>query len=83
WWFVHARNKKSLTLNLKHSEGHTILKLLLGDANILIKNFRPCVLEKLDLGWHFLHALHPRLVIVRLSSVCQTGPFKDRPGLCS
>lgn len=60
WWFVQARNKKSLTLNLKHAEGQAILKRLLGDADILIENFRPGVLEKLGLGWDVLHALNPR-----------------------
>ena len=50
WWFVQARNKQSLTLNLKHPEGLAILKQLLGEADILIENFRPGVLEKLGLG---------------------------------
>ena len=80
WWFVQARNKKSLTLNLKHPEGLSILKALLADADILIENFRPGVLEKLGLGWDVLHALNPKLVMVRLSGFGQTGPMKDQPG---
>ena len=80
WWFVQARNKKSLTLNLKHPDGLSILKELLADADILIENFRPGVLEKLGLGWDVLHALNPRLVMVRLSGFGQTGPMKDQPG---
>ena len=80
WWFVQARNKQSLTLNLKHPEGRDILKRLLADADILIENFRPGVLEKLGLGWEVLHALNPRLVMVRLSGFGQTGPMKDQPG---
>ena len=80
WWFVQARNKKSLTLNLKHPDGLSILKALLADADILIENFRPGVLEKLGLGWDVLHALNPRLVMVRLSGFGQTGPMKDQPG---
>jgi len=80
WWFVQARNKQSLTLNLKHPEGLAILKQLLADADILIENFRPGVLEKLGLGWETLHALNPRLVMVRLSGFGQTGPMKDQPG---
>ena len=80
WWFVQARNKKSLTLNLKHPEGLSILKALLADADILIENFRPGVLEKLGLGWEVLHALNPKLVMVRLSGFGQTGPMKDQPG---
>ncbi|MCY1340672.1 Succinyl-CoA--L-malate CoA-transferase beta subunit [compost metagenome] len=80
WWFVQARNKKSLTLNLKHPEGRDILKQLLGEADILIENFRPGVLEKLGLGWEVLHALNPKLVMVRLSGFGQSGPCKDQPG---
>lgn len=80
WWFVQARNKKSLTLNLKHPDGLNILKQLLTDADILIENFRPGVLEKLGLGWDVLHALNPKLVMVRLSGFGQTGPMKDQPG---
>lgn len=80
WWFVQARNKQSLTLNLKHPQGQEILKRLLAEADILIENFRPGVLEKLGLGWEVLHALNPRLVMVRLSGFGQTGPMKDQPG---
>ena len=80
WWFVQARNKQSLTLNLKHPEGLAILKQLLADADILIENFRPGVLEKLGLDWDTLHALNPKLVMVRLSGFGQTGPMKDQPG---
>ena len=80
WWFVQARNKQSLTLNLKHPEGLAILKQLLADADILIENFRPGVLEKLGLSWETLHALNPKLVMVRLSGFGQTGPMKDQPG---
>ncbi|WP_409567299.1 CaiB/BaiF CoA transferase family protein [Pseudomonas sp.] len=80
WWFVQARNKQSLTLNLKHEEGREVLKRLLSEADILIENFRPGVLEKLGLGWDVLHALNPRLVMVRLSGFGQTGPMKDQPG---
>ena len=80
WWFVQARNKKSLTLNHKHPDGLNVLMALLADADILIENFRPGVLEKLGLGWDVLHALNPKLVMVRLSGFGQTGPMKDQPG---
>lgn len=80
WWFVQARNKQSLTLNLKEAEGIRILKQLLTDADILIENFRPGTLEKLGLGWDVLHELNPGLVMVRLSGFGQTGPMKDQPG---
>ncbi len=80
WWFVQARNKQSLTLNLKHPEAQAILKQLVAEADIVIENFRPGVLEKLGLGWEVLHALNPKLVMVRLSGFGQTGPMKDQPG---
>ncbi|WXL27086.1 CaiB/BaiF CoA-transferase family protein [Ectopseudomonas mendocina] len=80
WWFVQARNKQSLTLNLKHESGREILKKLLAEADILIENFRPGVLEKLGLGWDVLHELNPNLIMVRLSGFGQTGPMKDQPG---
>ncbi|PCC97923.1 CaiB/BaiF CoA transferase family protein [Halopseudomonas pelagia] len=80
WWFVQARNKRSLTLNLKHTDGLRILKELLADADILIENFRPGTLEKLGLGWDVLHELNPKLIMVRLSGFGQTGPLKNQPG---
>ncbi|MDX5372214.1 MAG: CoA transferase [Pseudomonadaceae bacterium] len=80
WWFVQARNKRCITLNLKHEAGREVLKKLLTEADILIENFRPGVLEKLGLGWEVLHALNPRLVMVRLSGFGQSGPMKDQPG---
>ncbi|MBX9762260.1 MAG: CoA transferase [Pseudomonadaceae bacterium] len=80
WWFVQARNKQSISLNLKHEAGREVLKKLLSEADILIENFRPGVLEKLGLGWDVLHALNPKLVMVRLSGFGQTGPMKDQPG---
>ena len=80
WWFVQARNKQSITLNLKSEDGIRILKQLLADADILIENFRPGTLEKLGLSWDILHELNPALVMVRLSGFGQTGPYKDQPG---
>lgn len=80
WWFVQARNKRCITLNLKHAEGREALKKLLAEADILIENFRPGVLEKLGLGWDVLHALNPKLVMLRLSGFGQSGPMKEQPG---
>ena len=80
WWLVQARNKRCITLNLKHEAGRQVLRELLAGADILIENFRPGVLEKLGLGWDVLHALNPRLVMLRLSGFGQSGPMKDQPG---
>lgn len=80
WWYLQARNKKSLTLNLKDPRGLEIARRLAADAQILVENFRPGVMEKLGLGWDVLHELNPGLIMVRLSGFGQTGPMKDQPG---
>lgn len=80
WWAVQARNKKSITLNLKAVEGLAVLRKLLGSVDILVENFRPGQLEKWGLSPDELHALNPGLIVVRLSGYGQTGPYKDRPG---
>lgn len=80
WWYLQSRNKKSLALDLKSAEGLELVKQLLGDADVLIENLRPGGLEKLGLGWDVLHALNPKLTLVRISGYGQTGPYRDRPG---
>lgn len=80
WWYVQARNKKSVTLNLKHPEGVAIARKLCAGADIVIENFRPGVMEKLGLGWDVLSADNPGLVMVRLSGFGQTGPMAQQPG---
>lgn len=80
WWYLQSRNKKSLALDLKSAEGLCLIKQLLGDADVLIENLRPGGLEKLGLGWDVLHALNPKLTLVRISGYGQTGPYRDRPG---
>ena len=80
WWLVQARNKQSLTLNLKHEAGKQILRQLVSEADIVIENFRPGVMEKLGLGWEQLSAINPGLVMLRLSGFGQSGPYKDQPG---
>jgi crotonobetainyl-CoA:carnitine CoA-transferase CaiB-like acyl-CoA transferase len=80
WWYLQSRNKKSLALNLKSAEGIAIIKQLAESADVLIENLRPGALEKLGLGWDVLHALNPKLTLVRISGYGQTGPYRDRPG---
>ncbi len=80
WWYVQARNKKSLTVNLREPEGQDIVRRLASDADIVIENFRPGALEKWNIGWPQLSALNPRLIMVRLSGFGQDGPYRDRPG---
>lgn len=80
WWSVQARNKKSLTLNLKDPRGQQIAKKLALEADIIIENYRPGVLEKWSLGYEQLKAENPATIMVRLSGFGQTGPLKDQPG---
>jgi formyl-CoA transferase len=80
WWYVQARNKKSVTANLRTPEGQEIVRRLAAKADLVIENFRPGALEKWNLGWEQLSALNPRLIMVRLSGYGQSGPYRDRPG---
>lgn len=75
-----CRNKKSVTLDLRKPDGAELLKQLIKDADILIENFQPGTLERWGLGWEVLHAINPRLVMVRISGYGQTGPYSGRPG---
>ena len=67
WWAVQARNKRSVTVNLKSDEGREIVRRLAKEADIVVENFRPGLLEKLGLGYEVLSAENPGLVMVRLS----------------
>lgn len=80
WWSVIARNKKSMTCDLRTEQGQAILKELIKDADVLIENFRPGTLEKWNLDWDTLKAIKPDLVLVRVSGYGQTGPYASRAG---
>ncbi|MCK6406535.1 MAG: CoA transferase [Rhodocyclaceae bacterium] len=80
WWYLQARNKKSVTVNLKHPDGVAIVRALATEADIVVENFRPGVLEKLGLGWETLSAENPGLVMLRLSGFGQSGPMAAQPG---
>jgi crotonobetainyl-CoA:carnitine CoA-transferase CaiB-like acyl-CoA transferase len=80
FWKAYARNKKSLTLDLRKPRAHELLLSLAARAHVLIENFRPGTLEKMRLGPATLHARNPALVIVRVSGWGQTGPYALRPG---
>ena len=83
FWAIIARNKRSLTLNLRLAQGQDILKRLVSTADVLVENFRPGTLEKWGLGPDVLHAINPRLVITRVSGYGQTGPESHKPGYAS
>lgn len=80
WWAAHARNKRSVTLDLRQPEGQEIIRKLAVDADILIENFRPGAMEKWGLGFQALHAINPKLIMLRVSGYGQSGPYRDRPG---
>ena len=80
YWKVYARNKKSVTLNLREAEGKALLLRLVEHADVLIENFRPGTLETMDLGPEVLLARNPGIVVVRISGWGQDGPYKFRPG---
>jgi len=80
WWSVQARNKKSVTLNMKDARAQEIARKLALEADIIIENYRPGVLEKWSLGYEQLKAINPAAIMVRLSGYGQTGPLRDLPG---
>jgi formyl-CoA transferase len=80
WWYVQSRNKKSIALNLKDPRAQEIARRLAREADIVVENYRPGVLEKWGLGYEQLRASNPATVMVRISGYGQTGPMRDRPG---
>jgi formyl-CoA transferase len=80
WWQVQSRNKRSIALDLRSSEGQEIARKLIAEADVLVENFRPGTLESWGMGWEELSALNPGLVMLRISGYGQTGPYRDLPG---
>jgi formyl-CoA transferase len=80
WWYAQARNKKSVTLDLRQPEAQEIVRKLAEGADIVVENFRPGAMEKWGLGWEQLSKLNSGLIMVRLSGFGQTGPYRDRAG---
>jgi len=84
WWYTIARNKKSVTLDLRVPEGQEIFRSLVAkDVDIVIENFRPGRMEEWGIGYEDLKLVNPRLVMVRVSGWGQTGPYAQRPGFAS
>ncbi len=80
WWNVDARNKKSITLNLRTPQGQEILKRLVQDADVVLENFRPGTLTKWGIDYESLIKINPRLVMLSVSGFGQTGPLSNRAG---
>ena len=80
WWPVVARNKLSVTLNLRTPEAQDMVRELVKDTDILVENFRPGTMERWGLGYDTLSAINPRLIMVRVTGYGQTGPYAPRAG---
>jgi len=78
WWKVIARNKRAITLNFGKPAGQDILRRLVAQADVVIENFRPGVLEKWGLGPDELLRINPALVVLRVTGFGQTGPYAER-----
>jgi crotonobetainyl-CoA:carnitine CoA-transferase CaiB-like acyl-CoA transferase len=72
-------NKKSITLNTKSPEGKEIFRKLVKEADVLVENFRPGVMDRLGLGYASLKEINPRLVYCAISGFGQTGPDALKP----
>jgi crotonobetainyl-CoA:carnitine CoA-transferase CaiB-like acyl-CoA transferase len=80
WWSVLARNKRSVTLNLRTGRGQELARELANTADVIVENFRPGTMEKWGLG---PDAMNPRVIYARVSGYGQTGRYRDRPGFAS
>lgn len=79
-WAIYARNKKSLSLELREPLARELLLRLVPSASVLVESYRPGTLEKMQLGPDVLHRVNERLIIIRISGFGQDGPYADRPG---
>lgn len=83
WWPIVARNKKSVTCNLRTEEGQELLRQLVRQSDIVVENFRPGTLERWNLGYQELAAVNPGLILVRVSGFGQDGPYASQAGFGS
>ncbi len=83
WWSIIARNKRSVTLDLRVPQGQEVARALVAEADVVVENFRPGTMERWGLGPAELHELNPKLVYARVTGYGQTGRYRDRPGFAS
>lgn len=79
WWNVEGRNKKSVTVDLRRPAGQQLVRELVGQADLVVENFRPGTMDKWNLGYGALSELNPRIVMLSVSGYGQTGPYAQRP----
>ena len=83
WWRSLARNKKSVTANLRSDAGRGVVKRLMNTADVVIENFKPGTMEKWGLGPDEFMESNPSLIYARISGSGQTGPYARKPGFAS
>ncbi len=83
WWYVQARNKKSISIDLRMPEGQDIVRKLAEEIDIIIENFRPGTLERWGIGYEDLKKINPKIIMIRVSGYGQDGPYRDKPGFGS
>lgn len=76
----YNRNKRAMTLNLRHAEGKEVFLRMVEEADVVIENYRPGVMDRLELGYERLSQLNPRLIYCGISAFGQTGPYREKPG---
>ncbi len=79
-WLSEARNKKSVTIDLRRPEGVDLFTQLVAKTDVLCENFRPGTLERWGVGWDDLRKVNPRLIMLRVTGYGQDGPYRDQPG---
>ncbi|PXW36155.1 UNVERIFIED_CONTAM: formyl-CoA transferase [Williamsia faeni] len=82
-WPIIARNKRSITCNLREARGQELVRALVAEADVLVENFRPGTLERWNLGYDTLSQINPRIVMVRVTGYGQDGPYSTRAGFGS
>lgn len=80
YWKIYSRNKRSLAVDIRRNPGREVFEKLLATSHVLVENFVPGTLEKWGLSPDELHAMNPKLVILRISGWGQTGPYREKPG---
>nr|WP_119024697.1 CoA transferase [Burkholderia sp. PAMC 26561] len=78
-WLTEARNKKSVTLDLRKPEGADLFKRLVAESDVVCENFQTGTLESWGLGYEDLKAINPRIIMLRITGYGQTGPYAGRP----
>lgn len=79
-WLSEARNRKSVTIDLRQRRGVELFLKLVAKSDVLVENFRPGSMESWGLSWDVLSEVNPGLVMLRVSGFGQTGPYRRRPG---